>query len=150
MEDILQRIQTVLCQETICSIATTNNLFVDNAQVTYYSEDLDIYFGSFNNTLKCRFLTVNPYVAVTIQNIQIHGLAKIIDQGSKEYRIYIQKYLQKFPQYQFYFELANNQFYKIDPLVIWFYNPKKGIMQRDAMIFNRNYYQELCPYESPQ
>ncbi len=63
---------------------------------------------------------------------------------------HVQKYLTKFPQYQFYFELQNNELYRIEPLVIWLYDSSQGIMHRDHLIFNPDYYHQLQPYEAPE
>lgn len=149
MESLEITIQTKLAGKKMCCIASFNNTFVDNAMVAYYSEGFTIYFGSFQDTLKCRNISVNPHVALCIDNIQIHGLARRIEHSSKEYKEYKQKYLAKFPHYDFYFNLAGNEFYKVVPLVVWYYDSAKGIMHREKIIIDQQYYKELKPYETP-
>jgi general stress protein 26 len=149
MESLEDKIQNLFAEKKICYIASTNNSFVDNAMVAYYSEGFTIYFGSFNNTLKCRNILANPHVAICIENIQIHGLARHIESSSEVYQVYKEKYISKFPSYEFYFGLEENELYKVEPLVIWHYDSKKGIMHRDKIVIDQQYYEALEPYEAP-
>ena len=150
MDDLKDKIIKTLSEKKLCYLATRGEKYVDNAMVAYYSEGFDLYFGSFSDTLKCRNIKDNPQVAVCIDNIQIHGKAELIEYGSDEYYDYVAKYLTKFPNYKFYFELQNNELYRVTPLVIWYYDSSKGRMHRDVIIFEQDYYQELRPYEAPQ
>ncbi|NMA34639.1 MAG: pyridoxamine 5'-phosphate oxidase family protein [Clostridiaceae bacterium] len=148
--EIKDKVIKTLAEKNMCSIATAGKNNVDNAVVAYYSDGFDVYFGSFSDTLKCRNISINPNVAICIDNIQIHGKVRRIEYGSSEYMIYREKYLAKFPHYRFYFELENNELYKVTPLVIWHYDSAKGLMHRDVLIFDNDYYQEIAPYEAPK
>ncbi len=79
-----------------------------------------------------------------IDNIQIHGTAHLIHNDSEEYKEYFRKYLIKFPDYKFFYEIEH-EFYRVEPLVIWFY---KSNMHRDKIIIDENYYQKIKPYET--
>lgn len=146
---IKDKVLNALAEKKMCYLATAGKNNVDNAMVAYCSDGFDLYFGSFSDTLKCRNISVNPNVAVCIDNIQIHGRARQLEYGSSEYLKYKEKYLAKFPGYEFYFELENNELYKITPLVIWYYDSSKGTMHRDVIVFDDGYYKEIAPYEPP-
>lgn len=148
--EIKDKVIKTLSEKKMCYIATAGGNNVDNAMVAYYSDGFDLYFGSFSDTLKCRNISIDPNVAVCIDNIQIHGRARQIEYGSNEYMIYKEKYLAKFPHYSFYFELENNELYKVTPLVIWCYDSSRGTMHRDVLIFDDDYYKEIAPYEAPK
>ena len=150
MNPLESQIITILEGQRMCYLATTNQSFVDNAMVAYYSEGFDLYFGSFRDTLKCRNIDENPHVAIGVGKLQIHGSAQLIAAESPEHQEYVAKYLTKFPNYQFYFELQNNELYRIKPLVIWLYDSSKGTMHRDRLIIDQDYYHQLQPYETPE
>lgn len=149
MSEIKDKVLKILTEKKMCYLATAGEKYVDNAMVAYYSDGFDLYFGSFSDTLKCRNIKVNSHVAICIDKLQIHGKAQLIEYGSAEYFNYLEKYLTKFPHYQFYFELQNNELYRVTPLVIWYYDSSKGTMHRDKLIFDDDYYQKLMPYEAP-
>jgi hypothetical protein len=149
MDDIDSNIKNILTTKKMCFIATSGRDFVDNAMVAYYSDEFILYFGSFPDTLKCRNIKNNSHVAVCVDSIQIHGKACLIEYGSDDYYVYMEKYLTKFPYYRFYFELQGNELYRIIPLVIWQYDSSKGTMHRDVIIFDQDYYHALKPYEAP-
>jgi len=56
MEEIRERIEKTLNEKSFFSIATTNNVNVDNAMIAYYSENLNLYFGTYSDTLKGRYI----------------------------------------------------------------------------------------------
>lgn len=147
---VKDKVLKALAEKKLCYIATAGENNVDNAVVAYYADGFDLYFGSFSDTLKCRNISVNPNVAVCIDNIQIHGRAHQIEYGSDEYLKYREKYLEKIPHYRFYFGLENNELYKVTPLVIWYYDSSKGTMHRDVIVFDDEYYKEIAPYEPPK
>lgn len=149
MSDIKNKVLKTLAEKKMCYIATSGKNYVDNAMVAYYADTFDLYFGSFKDTLKCRHIRDNPQVAICIDNIQIHGKAQLLHHGSGEYFRYMEKYLEKFPQYKFYFELQNNELYRVKPLMIWYYDSSQGTMHRDVIIFDDDYYKKLIPYEAP-
>jgi len=149
MSDIKDKVLKILAGNRMCYIATTGNNFVDNAMVAYYAEGFELFFGSFSDTLKCKNIHNNPYIAVCIDNLQIHGKAEMIEHNCKDYDNVVKKYLNKFPQYKFYFELENNELYRIKPLVIWLYDSSKGTMHRDMIVIDNDYYNRLKPYEAP-
>ena len=144
MDQVKGKIENALKEKSFCSIATSSNRDVDNAVVAFYSENLNLYFGTYNDTLKSRYVKTNSQVAICIENIQIHGMAHLIEDDSEEYKKYFEKYLLKFPDYKFFYEIEH-EFYRVDPLVIWFYN---GYMSRDKIIIDENYYQRIKPYET--
>ena len=119
MSNIKEKVLNILQKKENCNIATTDNQHVDNALVAFYAEGLTIYFGSFTDTLKGRFIEKNSQVAM------------------------------KFPFYKSFFEYENNELYKVQPLIIWHYDHHKGMMYRDKIIVDENYYKILQPYEPP-
>jgi uncharacterized protein YhbP (UPF0306 family) len=142
--DIIERI---LEREKLLCLATTNNKYPDNSVVCFaYDENLNLYFGSYSDTLKCRNISVNPYVALTVGTLQFHGTTRIIPYGSLEYKNKRAIYDKRFPQYVSVFEKINNELYEIKPLVIWNYNTSLGEMNRDEMIFDMDYYKSISPY----
>ncbi len=149
MTDIKDKVLKILSANRMCYIATTGNNFVDNAMVAYYAEGFFLFFGSFSDTLKCKNIHTNPNVAVCIDNLQFHGKAEIIEHKCSDYKDIVEKYIKKFPQYKFYFELEDNELYRIVPQVIWLYDSSKGTMHRDMIVFDNDYYNKLKPYEAP-
>lgn len=149
MSEINNKVLKTLNENKICCIATTGEKYVDNAMLAYYADAFDLYFGSFSDTLKCRNIKVNPHVAICVDNLQFHGKAQLIKHSSDEYFFYMEKYLTKFPHYKYYFELQNNELYRVTPLVIWYYDSSKGTMHRDMIVFDNDYYKKLLPYEAP-
>jgi hypothetical protein len=69
------KIEKTLEEKYFCAVATFNNTNVDNATVAYYSESLNLYFGTYSDTLKGKNVKINSQVAICIDNIQIHGMA---------------------------------------------------------------------------
>ena len=59
-------------------------------------------------------------------------------------------YDDRFPKYKNLFELKDNELYKITPLVIWNYNPDKGEMYRDTIVFDKKYYDSIDVYKPHQ
>jgi len=149
MREIKNKVLKTLNEKKMCYIATAGGKYVDNAMVAYYSDEFVLYFGSFSDTLKCRNIKFNSHVAICVDNLQIHGRAQLIEYSSDEYFYYTEKYLTKFPHYKIYFELQNNQLYKVIPLVIWYYDSSKGTMHRDMIVFDNDYYKKLLPYKAP-
>jgi len=144
----LDVINSILQKEKLIYLATSNSKYPDNSVVCFaYDEKLHFYFGSYSDTLKCRNIAENPYVAISVGTLQIHGIAKIVPYGSIEYKNKRQIYDNRFPQYVSVFEKINNELYEISPLVIWNYNTSLGEMNRDELIFDLDYYQTIDPYK---
>ena len=144
----LNTINNILEKEKLLYLATTNSKQPDNSVVCFaYDENLHLYFGSYSDTLKCRNIAKNPYVAISVGTLQIHGIAKIVPYGSKEYKNRRKIYDDRFPQYVSVFEKADNELYEIKPLVIWNYNPSLGEMNRDELIIDLDYYKSISPYK---
>ncbi len=147
MELKTETIKKVLEKEKLLYLGTTNGKYPDNSAVCFaYDDDLHLYFGSYSDTLKCRNIAQNPYVAVTCGTLQIHGIARAVPYGSEEYTEKRAVYDKRFPQYATVFEKEANELYEILPLVIWHYNPSLGEMHRDEFILDRTYYKEIEPY----
>jgi hypothetical protein len=142
------KVLKILKKEKLAYIATTNGRFVDNAVVCYSSIQYHIYFGCYEDTLKGWNIKENPNIALAIGALQIHGTARKIEYKSSEYNEMIKSYGEKWPKYLPVFDIENNQLYEIKSKVIWLYNPSKGEMNRDVLIFDESYYKELKPYES--
>ncbi len=143
-----ETIKLVLEKEKLMSLATSNSKYPDNSVVCFtYDDNMHLYFGSYSDTLKCRNISINPYVAISIGSLQIHGIAKIVPYGSKEYNEKRAIYDKRFPKYKTVFELVNNELYEITPFVIWNYNTSIGEMNRDVLIFDMDYYESILPYE---
>ena len=141
-------ISRIMKKEKLLSLATANSNYPDNSVVCYaFDDNFHLYFGSYSDTLKCRNIAENPYVAITIGTLQIHGMAKIIPYGSTEYISKREIYDRRFPQYRSVFERINNELYEITPLVIWNYNPSLGEMNRDELIIDEAYYRSISPYK---
>lgn len=144
----IEKIKSILAKETLLSLATTAKKAPDNSIVCFaYDEGLHLYFGSYSDTLKCKNIEENPYVAIAVKTIQIHGKAKIVPHGSKEYEIKSAIYAKRFPQYVSVFEKEMNELYEITPLVIWNYNSAEGEMHRDELILDTNYYNSISVYK---
>lgn len=151
MKELLHSVKKILRKEKLAYIATTNNQYVDCSTLCFaIDEDINIYFGSYSDTLKCRNIDVNPYVAISVSTLQIHGVARMITHESEEYNNKITFYNDRFPQYAHVFTKENNELYEVKPLVVWNYNPKAGEMNRDVMIFDQDYYDSLRPYIPPK
>lgn len=148
-DSLIKTIKAILNKESYCSIATSNGNNIHNSLVAFYSENYDIYFGAFTDSLKCRNIKENPTVAIVIGSLQYHGIIEEVSYGSIVYREFLEKYNKKFPQYAFYFKYEKNEMFKIVPLVIWLYDSSKGIMHRDKLIFDDEYYTKLKPFEIP-
>ena len=147
-KELKEKIKSILEKEKLLYLATTNNKYPDNSAVCFaYDEKLHLYFGSYSDTLKCKNISQNPYVAVTIGTLQIHGIAKVVPYGSDEYKNKRKIYDKRFPQYVSIFEKVDNELYEIDPFVIWNYNPSIGEMNRDELIINLEYYKSISPYK---
>ena len=141
-------VKSILEREKLLYLATTNGKYADNSAVCFaYDEDLYLYFGSYSDTLKCRNIEQNPYVAISVGTLQIHGIAKLVPYESNEYKSKREIYDKRFPQYAAVFEKVNNELYEINPLVIWNYNPSLGEMNRDEMIIDFEYYESILPYK---
>lgn len=144
----IDTINIILEKEKLITLATSNSKYPDNSVVCFaYDENLHLYFGSYSDTLKCRNIAVNPYVAISVGTLQIHGIATIVPYGSIEYKNKREIYDNRFPQYVSVFEKINNELYEISPLVIWNYNPSLGEMNRDELIFDLDYYKSIAPYK---
>lgn len=151
MTDLHNTIKKILEKEKLAYIATSYDNFVDNSVICCSNDnDLNLYFGSYSDTLKCRNIDANPIVAIAVSTLQIHGNARIITHGSEEYIEKIKIYNAKFPQYAHVFNKENNELYEIKPLVIWNYNPSKGEMHRDKLIFDNDYFNRIESYEPPK
>ena len=141
-------VKNILEREKLFYLATTNSKYADSSAVCFaYDEDLHLYFGSYSDTLKCRNIAQNPYVAISVGTLQIHGIARIVTYKSDEYKRKREIYDKRFPQYASVFEKVNNELYEINPLVIWNYNPSLGEMNRDELIIDQEYYESISPYK---
>jgi hypothetical protein len=150
MSDLYRDFKKILDKEKLAYIATYNGTFVDNSVVCYsVDSELNLYFGSYSDTLKCRNFDVNPFVAIALSTLQIHGIARLIGYDSEEYNEKIKIYIEKFPQYAHVFNKENNELYEVKPLVMWNYNPSKGEMHRDNIIFDNDYFKKINAYEPP-
>lgn len=143
-EDVCKLLST----QQFMSLGTIGKKYPDNSVVCFsYDKDCNLYFGSYSDTLKCKNIANNPYVAITVGTLQIHGKATIVDYGSEEYRIGRANYDARFPQYADMFEQVGNELYRIEPLVIWNYNPAKGgEMYRETLIMDEKYYKSIEVY----
>ena len=144
----IEEILSLLQKQTLMSIGTQGINGPDNSIVCFaFDEQCNLYFGSYSDTLKCKNVSINPIVAITIGTLQIHGHASIVPYGTIDYQNGRAIYDSRFPQYKEVFEFENNELYKIEPLVIWNYNPSKGEMHRDSVIFDQRYYDTIDVYK---
>lgn len=121
------------------SIATYFNGIIDNATVSFIFIDNNIYFGSFENTLKTFNISNNPRIAVVINAVQIHGNCFKVLKHSDEYNFILKKYLKKFPYYKSFFDYNENTFYKINIQILWKYNYKENLIERQSIVFDKKY-----------
>lgn len=143
-EDVLK----LLSKQTLMSIATQGDGGPDNSIVCFaFDMQCNLYFGSYSDTLKCKNIAKNPNVAITAGTLQIHGCASIVPYDSVDYQVGREVYDNRFPQYKEIFELENNELYRVTPFVIWNYNPSKGEMYRDSLIFHKQYFDSIEVYE---
>ena len=143
----LQEVLEILDKHKLMSVATYGKQYPDNSRVCFaYSEQAELYFGSYSDTLKCKNIENNPIVAVTVGTLQIHGEARKVPYESAEYTVGRRIYDDKFPKYKSIFELENNELYVIKPYVIWNYDSTKGEMHRDVLILNHSYYESIEVY----
>lgn len=148
MELSIEKIKGILKNESLLHLASTGSKYPDSSVVCFaYDDELRLYFGSYSDTLKCKNIAQNPYVAITVKTLQIHGIARIIPYQSKEYQSKLELYARRFPQYVSLFEKVDNELYEIMPLVIWNYNPGGGEMHRDVKIFDQKYYDSIEVYQ---
>lgn len=144
---IKDEVEKILIKRKTLNLATTNGTFVDNAVVSFASDsNLNIYFGAYSDTLKCRNLAECQYAAITIGSLQIHAVVEKLEYGSEEYLSGRKIYDVRYPQFKKMFEQVSNELYKVKPLVIWIYNPRYGAMHRDVMIIDQKYYNDVKPY----
>jgi uncharacterized protein YhbP (UPF0306 family) len=144
----LKTVNKILEKEKLFYLATTSSKYPDNSVVCYaYDENLHFYFGSYSDTLKCRNIAENPYVAISVGTLQIHGIAKVVPYDSAEYKNKRKIYDNRFPQYMSVFEKVDNELYEVSPLVIWNYNTSLEEMNRDELIIDLEYYQSIVPYK---
>ena len=128
----IEEILNLLQKQTLMSIGTQGINGPDNSIVCFaFDKQCNLYFGSYSDTLKCK--------NITIGTLQVHGHASIVSYGTNDYYKGRIVYDSRFPQYKKVFEFKNNELYKIEPLVIWNYNPSKGEMHRDSVIFDQRY-----------
>ena len=140
-------VNTIISKRKTLNLATTNRIFVDNAVVSFaFDSDLNLFFGAYSDTLKCRNLAECEYAAITLGSLQIQAVVKKLEYGSEEYILGRKIYDARYPQFKKMFEQVSNELYKIKPLVIWLYNPKYGAMHRDVLIIDQNYYNKVKPY----
>ena len=86
LSDLYDTIKKILEKEKLAYIATSFDNNVDNSVICYSNDsDLNLYFGSYSDTLKCRNIVRNPIVAIAVATLQIHGNARIVEHGSEEY-----------------------------------------------------------------
>lgn len=121
------------------SIATYFNGIIDNATVSFIFINNNIYFASFENTLKTFNISNNPKIAVVINAVQIHGNCFKVLKYSDEYNFILKKYLKKFPYYKSFFDYNENTFYKINIQILWKYNYKENITDRQCIVFDKEY-----------
>lgn len=137
----------LLSKQKLMSLATSGKDYPDNSIVCFaYDDNCNLYFGSYSDTLKCKNISHNKVVAITVGTLQIHGEANIVDYGTDEYKIGRAIYDKRFPQYQEIFERENNELYIVRPYVIWNYNPAVREMHRDTLVFKEEYYNEIEVY----
>ena len=141
-------VREILEKHKLMSIGTYGKKYPDNSVVCFsYDENANLYFGSYSDTLKCKNISNNNIVAVTIGTLQIHGRAEIVEFGSEAYAIGRKNYDARFPQYREVFMKKNNELYIIIPYVIWNYNPSLGgEMYRECIVFNSAYLSEIDEY----
>ena len=148
MELTSEQVKSILDKEKLMYLGTANGKYPDNSTVCFaYDENLRLYFGSYSDTLKCKNISRNPYVAITVGTLQIHGLAKPVPYGSGDYKSKRAVYDARFPQYAAVFDRVHNELYEISPLVIWNYNPSLGEMNRDELIYDMEYYKAIPVYK---
>lgn len=137
----------LLSKQTLMSLATYGKNYPDNSVVCFsYDDNCNLYFGSYSDTLKCKNISNNKVVAVTVGTLQIHGEAGIVEYGTDEYRAGRAIYDKRFPQYREIFEREKNELYIIKPYVIWNYNPAEKEMYRDTMVIHEKYYNDIEVY----
>lgn len=138
----------LLEKQSLMSVGTSNNNIPDNSVVCFAADkECNLFFGSYSDTLKCKNIEKNKYVAITVGTLQIHGIAELVKYGTEEYWNGRTVYDNRFPQYKDVFQYKNNELYRIIPLVIWNYNPSCGEMHRDVLILDKEYYDSLEVYE---
>ncbi|WP_178842433.1 hypothetical protein [uncultured Treponema sp.] len=138
----------LLSSQKLLSLGTAGEKFLDNSIVCFsYDENCNLYFGSYSDTLKCKNIARNCYVAVTVGTLQIHGKAGIVEYGTEAYKIARSNYDRRFPKYAELFEKKGNELYVIKPLVIWNYNPSAGgEMYRDTLVLDKDYIKQIEVY----
>lgn len=144
-----EKVCKLLENQKLMSVATSGGgNYPDNSVVCFsYDENCNLYFGSYSDTLKCKNIAKNAYVAVTVGTLQIHGKASIVEYGTKEYIAGRENYDCRFPKYKEVFQRVDNELYVIKPLVIWNYNPAMGgEMYRETLVFDEEYYNSIEVY----
>lgn len=126
-----------------CSIATFNKHYVCNSVVSDYNDGLNLYFGTFDDSMKGKNIEINNICAITINSLQMHGIITKLDKNSFEYKMQIDSYLRKFPYYRDFFCHDNNYLYKINPLIFLIYNYRKGERYKEEFVIDYKYYDEL-------
>ena len=145
------QILKILDRQVLMSVGTQGKSTPDNSIVCFaFDDQCNLYFGSYSDTLKCKNISENHIVAITVGTLQIHGYADIVPYGTNEYKKGRKIYDDRFPKYKNLFELKDNELYKITPLVIWNYNPDKGEMYRDTIVFDKKYYDSIDVYKPHQ
>ncbi|NHJ05403.1 MAG: pyridoxamine 5'-phosphate oxidase family protein [Candidatus Heimdallarchaeota archaeon] len=93
-------------------LATSANNRVSTRTVSFANDDLVIYIISWDHNLKINQIKENPLVALCLNNIQIEGIAELINRPTDDKNNEIQNiYRKKFS------EIFVNTFFKIPELI---------------------------------
>ena len=80
---ITDEIKQTFTQNKEITLATSYNDRVTSRTISFVNKELDIYFMSWEHNKKITQLSKNPKVALTLNNIQIEGVAKVLGSPSK-------------------------------------------------------------------
>jgi general stress protein 26 len=142
-EDIKNRIVDYLRSHNILTLATVTPDGKPLAHtVTYVSDGLTVYFGTYKTTRKAQNITHNPHVAYSvdedyadwskIQGIQMSGNASPITDQNEMGRIW-NKFLEKFPAAKDLPQSPDMVIFKIIPSCGYFIDYSKGFTHRDEI-----------------
>lgn len=81
-DTIIEEIKEALTQNKDITLATSYDDRVTARTISFVNKELDIYFMSWEHNKKITQLSKNPKVALTLNNIQIEGVAEVLGSPS--------------------------------------------------------------------
>jgi len=97
-EELSQHAVGFLKQKRAIALATSLETDVRVRTVSFASRDLEVFFLTFEHSLKCRHIEANPNVALCRDHVQIEGKAEVLGRADDPGNgVYADLLREKFP-----------------------------------------------------